>query len=200
MRSAWPRPSANRRSRSPTQEKVRDIGTKEAERERAVRIAELEKEKVVGEQGFQFEQEALVRDQEREMRIPSPTRTPRRSWARTTSKAEIAQTNADLRVREAEAYEQGETRYREAQAAVLEAQYKAEARAAEAEAEKVEAEKRAQLEAVSRAEKAKTIVDAEAEAEQRKIDGDGRGGRDLRDCSRPRPAASTRSSPRRARA
>ena len=38
------------RSRSPTPTKLREIGTREAEREQAVRVAELEKEQTVGEQ------------------------------------------------------------------------------------------------------------------------------------------------------
>jgi flotillin len=89
------------------------------------------------------------------------------------SKAEIAVTNADLRMKEADAYQRAETRHREAQAAVLEAQYLAEAKAAEAQAKKVEAENRAHLESMSRAEKAKTIVDAEATAQKRKIEAEG---------------------------
>lgn len=76
-------------------------------------------------------------------------------------------------MREAEAYQIGETRQREAQAAVLEAQYKAQARAAEAQAAKVEAEKRAELEAVAKAVKAQIIVDAEAAAERRRIEAQG---------------------------
>jgi flotillin len=51
--------------------------------------------------------------------------------------------------------------------------YRAEARAAAAQAEKIEAETRAKLEATSKAEKAKTIVDAEALATQRKIEAEG---------------------------
>ena len=151
-------------------EKVRDIGTKEAERERLVRLAELDKERVVGEQGAHFEQEAAVRDQEREMRISVADANAKAVAGENDSKAHIASSNAELRVKEAEAYQVGETRHREAQAAVLEAQYLAEARAAEAQAKKIEAEKRAQLEAVANAQKAKTIVDAQAEAEQRKIE------------------------------
>ena len=85
------------------------------------------------------------------------------------AKAKIADANAELRVKEATAYQLSETKRREAEAAVLEAQYVAEARAAEAEATKIEAEQRAQLEAQALAEKAKVIVDAEAEAQQRKI-------------------------------
>ena len=151
-------------------EKVRDIGTKEAERERSVRIAELEKERSVGEQSAQFEQEALVRDQERMMRIRVSDANAKAVTGENQAKADIAKTNADLRTQEAEAYERGEKRYREAQAAVLEAQYLAEAKAAEAQAAKVEAETRAKLEAVSKAQKAKTIVDAEAAAAMRKIE------------------------------
>ena len=150
-------------------EKDRDIGTNEAERERSVRIAELQKERTIGEQAAKFEQEAQVRDKHREMRVQVANADAKAVAGENQAKAEIAEVNASLRVKEAEAYERAETRHREAQAAVLEAQYRAEARAATAEAEKVEAEKRAELESVSRAEKAKTIVDAEAEAEQRKI-------------------------------
>jgi flotillin len=72
-------------------------------------------------------------------------------------------------VKKAEAYQIGETKKREAEAAVLEAQNRALAKAAIAEAEKIEAEKRAELEAVAKAEKAKTIVEAEAAAAQRKL-------------------------------
>lgn len=154
-------------------EKVRDIGTKDAERERAVKLAELDKDKSVGEQAAKFEQEAALRDKEREMRVRVAEANAKAVTGENRSKAEIASTNAELRVKEAEAYEIGEKRFREAQAAVLEAQYRAEARAAAAQAQKIEAEKRAQLEAVANAEKAKTIVDAEAQAAMRRIEAEG---------------------------
>jgi len=154
-------------------EKERDIGTREAERERAVRLAELDKEKEVGEQSAHFDQEAQVRDKEREMRIRVADANAKAVTGENTAKAEIAVTNADLRMQEADAYQRAETRHREAQAAVLEAQYLAEAKAAEAQAKKIEAENRAHLEAVSRAQKAKTIVDAEAQAQQRRIEAEG---------------------------
>ena len=84
------------------------------------------------------------------------------------SKAEIADANAALRVKEADAYQLGETRKREAEAAVREAQYVAEAKAApEKLSVKIEQEKRAELEAVAKASKAKVIVDAEAVSEKR---------------------------------
>ena len=72
-------------------------------------------------------------------------------------------------MQEANAFQQGETRQREAHAAVLEAEYLAQAKAAEAQAKKIEAEKRAELEAAALAEKAQTIVDAEAAAEKARI-------------------------------
>src|SRR5205807_7440717 len=68
---------------------------------------------------------------------------------------------------------QGETRKREAEAAVMEAQNHALAKAALAQAERTEAERRAALEAPAKAEKAKIIVEAEAEAEKRRIEAQG---------------------------
>ncbi|MBK7876444.1 MAG: flotillin family protein [Planctomycetes bacterium] len=154
-------------------EKSRDIGTKTAERERAVRLAELEKERQIGQQKATFEQEMQVRAAEQTMRISVAEANAKAVTGENKSKADIAGANAELRVREAEAYQIGETRQREAQAAVLEAQYKAQARAAEAQALKIEAEKRAELESVARAVKAQVIVDAEAAAEKRKIEAQG---------------------------
>jgi len=67
----------------------------------------------------------------------------------------------------------GETRKREAEAAVQEAQNRAMAKAAVAQAERVEAERRAAVEAPAKAEKARIIVEAEAEAEKRRIEAEG---------------------------
>src|SRR4029450_1142033 len=68
---------------------------------------------------------------------------------------EIATAQATLAVKKAEAYTVGETKKREAEAAVLEAQNRAMAKAALAEAEKIEAEQRAALEAPAKGEKAR---------------------------------------------
>ncbi len=76
-------------------------------------------------------------------------------------------------MQKAEAYEQGETRKREAEAAVLEVQNRAMAKAALAEAERIEAEQRAELEAPAKAEKARIVVEAEAEAEKRTLEAEG---------------------------
>lgn len=150
-------------------QKVRDIGTKEAERERSIKIAGLDKEKVVGEKNAQFEQESQVRDAEREMRIRVADANAKAVTGENDAKARVAQTNADLKMQEADAFQRSETRRREADASVREAQYIAEAKAAEAEAKKIEAEKRAELEAAAKAAKAQTIVDAQATAEQKRI-------------------------------
>ena len=76
-------------------------------------------------------------------------------------------------MKQAEAYQLGETRKREAEAAVQEAQNRAMAKAALAQAERIEAERRAAVEAPAKAEKAKIIVEAEAEAEKRRIEAEG---------------------------
>ena len=150
-------------------EKSRDIGTAEAERERAVRLADLEKEKIIGERQAAFEQESAVKDAERDMRVRVASANAQAIAGENESKAAIAATNAELQVREADAFQTGESRRRQADAAVREAQYIAEAKAAEAEGTKREAETRASLESVAKAEKAQTIVAAEASAERQRI-------------------------------
>lgn len=154
-------------------EKDRDIGTKQAERDREVTVAGLQRDTIIGQQTASFEQEAQVKDREREMRIAVASANARAVSGENEAKAEIADANAKLLVKEAEAFQTGETRKREADAAVREAQYQAEARAAQALASKLEQEKRAELEAVAKAEKAKDIVDAEARAQQARIIAEG---------------------------
>ncbi|MHB1033017.1 MAG: flotillin family protein [Pirellulales bacterium] len=153
--------------------KLRQIGTREAGREQAVRVAELDKEQQVGEQTASFQREAQVKDAERAMRIALAQANARAIEGENTSKAEIAASQATLQVKQAEAYQMGEARKREAEAAVLEIQNRAMAKAALAEAERVEAERRAAVEAPAKAEKAKIIVDAQAEAEKRRIEAEG---------------------------
>jgi flotillin len=150
--------------------KERDIGTREAEREQAVRIAELDKEQKVGEQTAAFQRETAVKEAEQLKRIAVASADAKAIAGEAQSQAQIVATQAQLRVREAEAYQVAETRKREAEAAVQEAQNRAMAKAAIAEAERVEAERRAALEAPAKAEKARIIVDAEAAAEKRKLE------------------------------
>ena len=153
--------------------KEREIGTREASREQAVRVAELEKEQTVGEQTAAFQRDVSVKDAEQAKRIAVAEANAKRSTAKTSPRPKIAQSQATLLEQKAEAYQLGEGRKREAEAAVLEVQNRAMAKAALAEAERVEAEQRAKLEAPAKAQKARIVVDAEAEAEKRKLEAQG---------------------------
>src|SRR5437588_9787679 len=153
--------------------KLREIGMREAQREQAVRVAQLEEEQKVGEQTAAFERDAQVKDAERAMRIATADANAKAVSGENEAQAQIAGAQATLQVKQAEAYRLGETRKREAEAAVQEAQNRAMAKAALAQAERVEAERRAAVEAPAKAEKAKIIVEAEAEAEKRRIEAEG---------------------------
>ena len=153
--------------------KLREIGMREASREQAVRVATLEKEQKIGEQTAVFERETQLKNAEREMRISMADANAKAIAGEAKAQAEVVATQAQLQVKQAESYQLGETRKREAEAAVQEAQNRAMAKAALAEAERVEAERRAALEAPAKAEKARTIVEAEAEAEKRRIEAEG---------------------------
>jgi flotillin len=153
--------------------KVREIGTREALREQAVRIATLEKEQKVAEQSAALERDALVKDTERKTRIAVADANAKAITGEAEAQAQVAAAQASLQVKQAEAYQLGETRKREAEAAVQEAQNRALAKAALAQAERVEAERRAAVEAPAKAEKARVIVEAEAEAEKRRIEAEG---------------------------
>jgi len=153
--------------------KTQEIGTRAAQREQAVRIADLEKEQAVGEQAAAFERDIHIKAAERDMRISVASANAEAIQGENSAKAKIAQVNAELRVKESEAYQLGETRNEQAKAAVLEARNLALAQAALADATRVEAERRAELEAPAKAEKARTIVEAEAEAERHRIEAEG---------------------------
>jgi flotillin len=153
--------------------KLREIGTREAQREQMVRVAQLEKEQKIGEQSAAFEREAKVKDAERQMRISLADANAKAVGGENEAQAAIVASQAALQVKQAEAYQLGETRKREAEAAVQEAQNRAMAKAALAQAERIEAERRAALEAPAKAEKAKIIVEAEAEAEKRRLEAQG---------------------------
>ena len=150
--------------------KLREIGIRAAKREQAVRIADLNKEQQVGEQRAAFGQNMEVAEADREKRIAVANANAIAFAGEAESQAKVAEAEARLQVKKAEAFQLGETRRREAEAAVQEAQNRAMAKAALAEAEKVEAERRAAVEAPAKAEKAKIIVAAEAEAEKRRLE------------------------------
>ena len=145
------------------------IGTREAERDQAVRVAELDKDQTIGEKSASFERESNVKDAERSMRIRVAEADASAIEGENSAKATIAASEAALAVKRAEAYQLGEGKKQEAQAAVLEIQNRAMAKAALAEAERVEAEQRAKLESARPAQKSKVVVDAEAEAERIRI-------------------------------
>jgi flotillin len=151
----------------------RDAQVKEAQRQQAVRIADLDKEQKIGEQKAAFEREAHVKDAERAMRIALADANAKAIAGEAEAQARVAGAQATLQVKQAEAYQLGETRKREAEAAVQEAQNRALAKAALAQAERVEAERRAACEAPAKADKARVIVEAEAEAEKRRIEAEG---------------------------
>jgi flotillin len=153
--------------------KLREIGTREASREQAVRVATLEKEQKVAEQQAVFERESQVKVAEQAMRVQVADANAKAVEGENLSQAVIAASQAELMVKKAEAYQAGESRKREAEAAVLEIQNRAMAKAALAEAERVEAERRAAVEAPAKAEKARILVEAEAEAEKRRIEAEG---------------------------
>jgi len=89
------------------------------------------------------------------------------------AQAEVSLAQANLQVKQAEAFQLGETKKREAEAAVQEAQNRAQAKAALAQAARVEAERRAAVEAPAKAEKARIIVEAEASAERVRLEAEG---------------------------
>ncbi|CAN5817169.1 flotillin family protein [soil metagenome] len=154
-------------------EKLQEIGTKTAERDRVVQVAELSRAQQIGVETASFQQQASIKEAERDMRVQLAEADAMAIAGENNSKAKVAASKAELAVKEAEAFQLGETRKREATAAVEEAQYRAQAKAALAEAEKVEAETRARLEAVAKAERAKVLVDADAVAERRRIEAEG---------------------------
>jgi flotillin len=153
--------------------KQREIGTREAAREQAVRVAELEKEQTVGEQTAGFQRDVSVKQAEQAKRIAVAEANAKAVDGENIADARIAQSQATLLEQKAVAYERGEGRKREAEAAVIEVQNRAMAKAALADAERIEAEQRAKLEAPAKAQKARILVDAEAEAEKRRLEAQG---------------------------
>ena len=183
-------------------ERDQEVKLAELNRDQSIQIANLKKEQTVAEQAAAFVTESQVKQSERDMRVQlaeanaTAVEGENRSKAviaasqaelnikqadanavaiegENLAQAKIAASQAELQVKQAEAFKIGETKKREAEAAVLEAQYIAQTKAAEAEASLMEAKQRAELEAPAKAEKAKTIVEAEALAEQRRIEAEG---------------------------
>jgi flotillin len=153
--------------------KEQQIGTRDAEREQAIRIADMAKLQAVGEQSAAYLRDTEIKQAEQQMRITVAQANATAVEGENLSEAKVAQSQATLLVERAEAYQRGESKKREAEAAVLEVQNRALAKAALAEAEKIEAEQRAKVEAPAKALKAKIVVDAEAEAERIRLEAAG---------------------------
>jgi flotillin len=124
----------------------------------------------VAEQQAVYEQQTAVAQAEQAKRVSVAAANATAFEGEAESEAKMADAKAKLQVAQAEAFRIGETKKREAQAAVEEAQNLAMAKAAIAEAERVEAERRAELEAPAKAQKARTIVEAEAAAAKKKLE------------------------------
>jgi flotillin len=152
------------------QQKIGAIGVAGNQKEAALRIAELRKEQNIGEAVAKFQQETEIANQDREKRIKIAGYNSTAIHGENEAAILIANSNAQLQIKKAEAYRESESKKKEAEAYVREAQYRAEAKTALAEAERVEAEKRAELVSPATAQKAKLIVEAEAEAERLRID------------------------------
>ena len=149
------------------------VKTAEIEQEQAVRLADLERVKLVGQQSAEYEKDAQIKDAERDMRVRLANANAEAVKGENIAQAVVVDSNAELLIKKSEAFQMSETRKRQAEASVAEAEHKAQAVAAIARAERVEAERRAELEAPAKAEKAKVIVEAEALAEQKRIEAEG---------------------------
>jgi len=149
------------------------IGEQKAMRDQAVELAELDRERKTAEQASAFVRDSKIKEAEQQMRISIAEANAKAITGESIAQADIVAAQAQLQVKQAEAYQIGETRKREAEAAVQEAQNRAMAKTALADAERIEAERRAALEAPAKAEKAKMIVDAQAAAEKRRVEAEG---------------------------
>lgn len=143
---------ADRRIFVQKQESNASIGEAEANRDMEIRVAETQAESIKGKKKAEADQRIFVQAQESEAVA-----------GENKSKAEIAQAEADLFVKQAEAKRQGEVAKRQAEAEIQKAQYLAEV-------ERLKAEEVA----VQEVEKKKIEIAAEAEAEKIRREAKGR--------------------------
>ena len=102
--------------------KEQAIGIRKAGRDQAINIAELEKEQAVGEKAASFAREAQVKAAERQTRVQVAGADASAIEGENLAQATVAASQAELLVSCAEVYQLGESRKREAEAAVLEIQ------------------------------------------------------------------------------
>lgn len=152
---------------------LRESEVKEAERVMRVSVANANAQAMIGEREAAFQQDIKVTEAEQLMRISVSVANAKAVEGENQAKATVAKSNAELVVKEAEAYQLAQTRNEQSKAAVMEAKNLALAKAAIAEAGRIEAEQRAVLEAKAKAEKAKVVVDAEAVKERTRLEAEG---------------------------
>lgn len=159
------------------QEKMGAIGEAEAFREKDVRVAENAAQAVKGTKAAEADRRIFVEQQEAaaikgekqaeaDRRIFVQEQEAQAIDGENTSKANIAEYNARLAVREAEALRQGEVAKRQAEAAIQKAQYLAEQerlRAAEIAREEIDKQK-VEISAEAEAEKLRREAHGEADA------------------------------------
>ncbi len=152
---------------------LQEMAVAEAAQKKRVAVADANATALVGEKEAELKQEVQIADADQKKRVSVAELNAVAIAGEAESAAKVAQAKAELQFKQAEAYQLGETKKRESEAAVQEAQNRAMAQAALADAERVEAERRAELEAPAKAEKAKRIVEAEAEAARIRLEAEG---------------------------
>ncbi len=151
-------------------ERDQKLGEQQTLRDQAVRMAELNKEQKIAEQAASFERDSKIKEAEQVMRISVAEANAKAIAGESLAQGDVALAQSQLQVKQAEAFRLSETKKREADAAVQEAQNLAMAKAALANAQRVEAERRAAVEAPAKAEKARILVEAQAAAEKRRME------------------------------
>ncbi|MFW6304113.1 MAG: flotillin family protein [Candidatus Sumerlaeota bacterium] len=146
------------------------IGQAQANREKEIRVAEHHAESEKGQKHAEMDRRVYVHDQEAQA-----------VTGENTAKAKIAQTNADLITKEAEAEQQGQVAKRMAQVEIEKAQYKSEMERLRAkEISQQEIRQRAiEIAADAEAEKTRRIARGEADAILAKYEAEAEGTRKL---------------------
>ncbi|MEJ2108631.1 MAG: SPFH domain-containing protein [Acidobacteriota bacterium] len=154
------------------QEKSGAIGEAEAVREREIRVAENLAQAEKGKKKAEADQRIFVQGQEAEAVA-----------GENTAKADIAATNSELAIKEAEAMQRGEVARRQAQAEIQKAEYLAEQeRLNAAEVVKVEVERRKiEIAAEAEAERSRRTAKGRADATLMEYEAEAKGLRQLLD-------------------
>ena len=154
------------------QQKMGAIGQSEANREMAVRVAENEAGADKGKKKADADRRIYVHGQEAEA-----------VRGENTAKADIADTNAELAMKEAAALQRGEVARRQAQVEIQKAQYKAELERLNAEeVARQETEKRKiEIAAEAEAERKRRVARGEADATLMRYDAEAKGVRQVLD-------------------